>query len=216
MQWIKSLNVPNKLTLIRIILVIPIIILISINATIFFANKDILNQTNSLLAIIYLIFNILIFIIFITAMITDYYDGKIARKNRIITAFGKLWDPLADKIMTTSVLIYLSVISYTPIWSTVLFILRDIIVDGCRALLIKNNQEISANFWGKLKTLLMSFAIPILLLFVIIMQFIPNISYYHSYLYYWIYIINIPLFIAQLFSLFSGYIYIKLATKFFF
>ncbi|MGZ9797129.1 CDP-diacylglycerol--glycerol-3-phosphate 3-phosphatidyltransferase [Mycoplasma sp. 4013] len=216
MQWIKSLNVPNKLTLIRIILVIPIIILISINATIFFANKDILNQTNSLLAIIYLIFNILIFIIFITAMITDYYDGKIARKNRIITAFGKLWDPLADKIMTTSVLIYLSVISYTPIWSTVLFILRDIIVDGCRGLLIKNNQEISANFWGKLKTLLMSFAIPILLLFVIIMQFIPNISYYHSYLYYWIYIINIPLFIAQLFSLFSGYIYIKLATKFFF
>ncbi|MGZ9756174.1 CDP-diacylglycerol--glycerol-3-phosphate 3-phosphatidyltransferase [Mycoplasma sp. 394] len=216
MQWIKSLNVPNKLTLIRIILVIPIIILISINATIFFANKDILNQTNSLLAIMYLIFNILIFIIFITAMITDYYDGKIARKNRIITAFGKLWDPLADKIMTTSVLIYLSVISYTPIWSTVLFILRDIIVDGCRGLLIKNNQEISANFWGKLKTLLMSFAIPILLLFVIIMQFIPNISYYHSYLYYWIYIINIPLFIAQLFSLFSGYIYIKLATKFFF
>ncbi|MGZ9800174.1 CDP-diacylglycerol--glycerol-3-phosphate 3-phosphatidyltransferase [Mycoplasma sp. AC1221] len=216
MQWIKSLNIPNKLTLIRIILVIPIIILISINATIFFANKDILNQTNSLLAIMYLIFNILIFIIFITAMITDYYDGKIARKNRIITAFGKLWDPLADKIMTTSVLIYLSVISYTPIWSTVLFILRDIIVDGCRGLLIKNNQEISANFWGKLKTLLMSFAIPILLLFVIIMQFIPNISYYHSYLYYWIYIINIPLFIAQLFSLFSGYIYIKLATKFFF
>ncbi|WP_435128446.1 CDP-diacylglycerol--glycerol-3-phosphate 3-phosphatidyltransferase [Mycoplasma sp. 6243] len=216
MQWIKSFNVPNKLTLIRIILVIPIIILISINATIFFANKDVLNQTNSLLAIMYLIFNILIFIIFITAMITDYYDGKIARKNRIITAFGKLWDPLADKIMTTSVLIYLSVISYTPIWSTVLFILRDIIVDGCRGLLIKNNQEISANFWGKLKTLLMSFAIPILLLFVIIMQFIPNISYYHSYLYYWIYIINIPLFIAQLFSLFSGYIYIKLATKFFF
>ncbi|TDV23279.1 CDP-diacylglycerol--glycerol-3-phosphate 3-phosphatidyltransferase [Mycoplasmopsis mustelae] len=211
MQFLKTLNIPNKLTLLRIILVIPIIILATINTIIFHQSELILNEKlNSPTAVTFFISNILFFLIFIIAMITDYFDGKIARSKNLITPFGKLWDPLADKMITTTALIYLTAISYTPIWSTLLFILRDLIVDGCRGLLIKNNKEVAANYWGKLKTMLMSIAIPIILLFLIIAQPLASIKFD-----YWIImILNIPLFIAQFFSLFSGLIYIKSTWKF--
>jgi CDP-diacylglycerol--glycerol-3-phosphate 3-phosphatidyltransferase len=78
-------------------------------------------------------------------MITDFLDGYIARKTDTVSDFGKLFDPLADKFITTSALILLAVMRIVPVWVVILFVLRDLVVDGSRNLAAKNNLEISAS-----------------------------------------------------------------------
>lgn len=202
------MNLPNKLTLTRIILLAPLLVAIILYEVLI---KVLLVQYyiagRILLAIMLLIF--------VAAMITDYFDGKIARERNLITTFGKLWDPLADKLIVSTTLIGLCAFGFVPIWITVLFVARDIVVDGFRIVMVQNNVEIAASKWGKLKTLFQTIAIIVLLCIGIGYDYSSPIVYLglvnHPTLMYFValYIINIPTMVALFFSIFSGVNYFK-------
>ncbi|MBU4690640.1 CDP-diacylglycerol--glycerol-3-phosphate 3-phosphatidyltransferase [Mycoplasma sp. ES3157-GEN-MYC] len=213
----KNLNLPNKLTLIRIILFVPLLVLGHIYLTIsnvYFYGSIFGNYNNEWFTKYFSrVLLTLMLIIFIGAMITDYFDGYIARKNHLVTSFGKLWDPIADKMMTTASLIFLMVISkgFIPFWIVLLFVIRDLIVDGCRVAMKEHNIDVSASIWGKIKTLVQTFAI--ILLFIIAIaspDFFSKFRYENTGLWYlYAYIASLPLIIALIFSLLSGYLYIR-------
>ncbi|TNK87456.1 CDP-diacylglycerol--glycerol-3-phosphate 3-phosphatidyltransferase, partial [Mycoplasmopsis pullorum] len=155
----KNLNLPNKLTVIRLLLVIPFILFLSIalilSNQISFRSWYIPRVANTFR----IIFLCLALLIFIAAMITDFFDGKIARERKIVTDFGKLWDPIADKIMTTTALIFLVVVGYLSFPLLLLIILRDIIVAGARGIMIKHNISVAADKYGKIKTVILTVVI---------------------------------------------------------
>jgi len=93
-------------------------------------------------------------VIFILASITDQLDGHLARKNNQVTTFGKLMDPLADKILTISALVCLMEVGarYINSWVVMLIISRELIVTGIRLLALGENKVIAASNWGKAKT----------------------------------------------------------------
>ena len=102
-------------------------------------------------------------VLFIIASVTDYFDGKIARKNNIVTTFGKFIDPLADKLLVTTTLITLSNLYYVemsgnfmwmPFWVVLIVITRDLIVTSIRLVAINEGKVVAAKMSGKLKTAL--------------------------------------------------------------
>lgn len=145
------MNLPNKLTIFRIILV-PIMVIISL-----------LNIQGTFLniPITYWIINL----IFIIASFTDHLDGKIARKNNQITTFGKFADPLADKILVLSTMLILVEFNKLPAWIPIIVLAREFVVSGYRLVAVeKGGQVIAANIWGKLKTVTQMIAIILSLL----------------------------------------------------
>lgn len=133
------MNLPNKLTIFRIILV-PIMVIISL-----------LNIQGTFLniPITYWIINA----IFIIASYTDHLDGKIARKQNLVTTFGKFADPLADKILVLAAMLILVEFNKLPAWIPIIVLAREFMVSGYRLIAVeKGGQVIAANFWGKLKT----------------------------------------------------------------
>ncbi|HHE38503.1 MAG TPA: CDP-diacylglycerol--glycerol-3-phosphate 3-phosphatidyltransferase [Candidatus Cloacimonetes bacterium] len=128
-------RIPNLLTIIRIILV-PIFIW-------FVFSNNIRNNI------------IWATIIFIIACITDYFDGMLARRMKVISNFGKIMDPLADKILVISALFAISLeLHYTNIIVVIIIIVREVAVTILRNYYIKKNIYIAANIWGKLKTIM--------------------------------------------------------------
>lgn len=126
------MNLPNKLTIFRIILV-PIMAIIP------FFNFDIKW--------------IVIDIIFILASITDKLDGYIARSKNQITTFGKFLDPIADKIVVIAAMIMLVEFGHLPAWIPIIVIFREFIVSGYRLVAVqKDGNVIAASIWGKMKT----------------------------------------------------------------
>lgn len=104
-------------------------------------------------------------IIYSIAAITDAIDGKLARKNNQITNFGKLLDPIADKVLTTSALLAFMVMDLCNIWIVMIVLTREFAVASIRMIAAANGVVIPANFWGKLKTVSqMTFTIVIMLL----------------------------------------------------
>lgn len=193
------MNLPNRLTVLRIFLILPTIVLLIIAKAV--NNKISYNDFN-----LSTICFISAAIIFIVAMFTDFLDGFLARKNNQITTFGKLFDPLADKIMTSVTLIMFSIMGITPIYFVVIFIVRDIIVDGSRNVAAANNINVAASWWGKWKTMLQT--IGIVLLFLISPIFLENNSSFYNP--HWeIWVLNIPLILATFLSIISGYLYFK-------
>lgn len=93
-------------------------------------------------------------ITFIIAAITDYYDGKIARERNLITNFGKLLDPVADKVLMVSAFIMLMQVPelHVPGWTIVVILAREFLVTGARSLAAAEGSVISANVYGKRKT----------------------------------------------------------------
>ncbi|MDJ1647656.1 CDP-diacylglycerol--glycerol-3-phosphate 3-phosphatidyltransferase [Mycoplasma phocimorsus] len=203
-------KLPNILTVFRIILVIPFLaLMLWFNQINDFKEYPILSR--SLLAAS--------LGIFILAMLTDFLDGYIARKYNAVSEFGKLWDPLADKIITNAALILLSTANIVPVWITVILILRDMIVDGFRVVLAKNNVSVAANKWGKIKTVVVSIGIIFVMSaftainsnsWKIIDTEIINIDYKFLF----INIFNTPLIIGVILSIISGAIYAKTGWKF--
>lgn len=140
------MNLPNKLTVLRIILV-PIMVIL---AYIPFESNFLNISTNMWL----------INIIFIVASITDSLDGNLARKNNQITTFGKFLDPLADKILVISAMLILVEQQLLPAFIPIIVIIREFAVSGYRLIAAQSNGEvIAANFWGKLKTVTQMVAI---------------------------------------------------------
>ena len=145
-----KLNLANKLTLFRIILV-PVMMLIPIIDSLCGINGTFLG-----ISIAFWIMNI----IFIIASITDKLDGYIARSRNQVTTFGKFLDPLADKILVISALVILVEYAKIPSWIPIIVLAREFIVSGYRLLAVeKGGKVIAASIWGKLKTVTQMIAI---------------------------------------------------------
>ena len=149
------MNLPNKLTMLRIVMV-PVVVLIYLLIPQDFC---IVSQTNRLA-----LRDILAFLVFAAASFTDMLDGQIARKQHLITSFGKFADPIADKMLVNTLLILLVYAHQANVVAVLLMIARDLVVDGLRILASQHGKVVSAGFFGKLKTVLQMFAIVFLLL----------------------------------------------------
>ena len=128
------MNLPNKLTILRIIM-IPFCVL-------FMLLDGGVSQTYRYIAAV----------IFIVASFTDLLDGKIARKYNLVTNFGKFMDPLADKLLVCSGLICFVGLGQLPAWFVIIIISREFIISGFRLVASDNGVVIAASYWGKFKT----------------------------------------------------------------
>ncbi|MCR5716248.1 MAG: CDP-diacylglycerol--glycerol-3-phosphate 3-phosphatidyltransferase [Lachnospiraceae bacterium] len=127
------MNLPNKLTLFRVIL-IPFFV-------VFLLFEDVDPS-----------FHWIALVIFIVASLTDLLDGKIARKYNLVTNFGKFMDPLADKLLVCSAMIVLIDLKRIPSWVVLIIIAREFIISGFRLIASDNGVVIAASYWGKFKT----------------------------------------------------------------
>jgi CDP-diacylglycerol--glycerol-3-phosphate 3-phosphatidyltransferase len=128
-----ALNLPNKLTLARFVLTFIFILLLSYENVATYSAA---------------------YVVFLVATITDYYDGKIARSRNLVTNFGKLMDPVADKVLISAAFIMLMLMGkdlYIPGWTVVVVIGREFLVTGARSLAASEGMVIGANRWGKTK-----------------------------------------------------------------
>lgn len=140
------MNLPNKLTIFRIILV-PIMVIIPFLG---------ITGTISGIPISWIIIDL----IFILASITDKLDGYLARKNNQITTFGKFLDPLADKILVLAPMTMLVEMTKLPAWIPIIVLTREFMVSGYRLVAVeKGGKVIAASKWGKLKTVTQMIAI---------------------------------------------------------
>ena len=140
------MNLPNKLTIFRMILV-PIMVIIP-----FLGIQDIFLG----IPVTYW----LIDLIFVIASITDKLDGYLARKNNQVTTFGKFLDPLADKILVLAAMIMLVEMAKLPAWIPIIVLAREFLVSGYRLIAVeKGGKVIPASNWGKLKTVTQMIAI---------------------------------------------------------
>ncbi len=165
------MNLPNKLTVLRMILV-PVFMV--------FMMFDNLWCTMIGLAI------------FIIASITDWLDGYLARRDGLVTTFGKFMDPLADKMLTTAALLILMEKGYISSWVLLIVLGREFLVAGVRLAAVGEGKVIAASMWGKAKTVAQMIAI----IASIILISIPN---FDAYL-----IVNILIWISTALTLISG------------
>lgn len=137
------MNLPNKLTVFRMLL-IPIFIILLVIPT--------YSAVNVMGAIVP-ITHVLATIVFIIASLTDLLDGKIARARHLVTNFGKFADPLADKLLVMTALIFLVQFNKAPAWIIAIIVIRELAITGLRLLIVENNGKVlAAAYPGKIKT----------------------------------------------------------------
>lgn len=146
---LKKMNLPNKLTMLRIILV-PVFIICLCMPQVFKWFK--IENTQTVMGIIALI-------VFVVAAITDCLDGRISRKQNIVTKFGKIMDPLADKLLVSSGFIMLTGLGVVPAFVTAIVVFRDFFVNALRMFGSDNSKDVAAGLSGKVKTLFQMLAI---------------------------------------------------------
>ena len=139
------MNLPNKLPVLRVFM-IPFFV--------WFTLVDLVPGYSRYLAVL----------IFIAASLTDFLDGKIARKYNLVTNFGKFMDPLADKLLVCAALICLVAERLLPAWMAIVIISREFIISGFRLVASDNGVVIAASYWGKFKTTFQMLMIIVLLL----------------------------------------------------
>ena len=127
------MNTPNKLTIARKIIV-PFLVIFLLTGWGGEANRYI-----SLT-------------LFVVASVTDWFDGYLARKNNLVTNFGKFMDPLADKLLVCSAMICMIDLKRLSAWFVIIIIAREFIISGFRLIAAENGIVIAANYWGKFKT----------------------------------------------------------------
>lgn len=146
------MNLPNKLAMLRMILVIPFVIILGIA----------LSTEGTILSVL---MRISAFLIFVGASVTDYLDGYIARKYNLVTNLGKLIDPLADKILVISALIVLVKYDKISLWIVLIIIFRELMITGLRAIVASEGAVIAAETLGKWKTAAQMTVLTIIILF---------------------------------------------------
>ena len=139
------MNLPNKLTVLRIIMV-PFFV--------FFMLTDAGGDANKWISLI----------LFCAASLTDLLDGKIARKYNLVTNFGKFMDPLADKLLVCSAMICMIDSGKLTAWFVIIIIAREFIISGFRLVASDNGVVIAASYWGKFKTTFQMLMIIVLIL----------------------------------------------------
>ncbi|MBF0215630.1 MAG: CDP-diacylglycerol--glycerol-3-phosphate 3-phosphatidyltransferase [Candidatus Omnitrophica bacterium] len=141
------MNLPNKITIARIVLTFIFMFLLYLHGV---------------------IFKILALVVFLLAVYSDYLDGMLARKLDIRTDFGKLMDPVADKILVLGAMLAFVEMNLVPAWAVTVIILRELIITGLRLIVLKgNNKVIEAHKLGKHKTVAQMVSIFFILLFII-------------------------------------------------
>ena len=145
------MNLPNKLTIFRVILIVPFVLLL-------------LGGSGdwSWFSVPYA--DYIAVAIFIIASLTDLLDGKIARKYNLVTNFGKFMDPLADKLLVSSAMICLVEMGRLPAWIVIIIISREFIISGFRLIASDNGIVIAASYWGKFKTTFQMLMVIVLIL----------------------------------------------------
>ena len=193
------MNLANKLTIFRILLV-PIMVVIPF-----------LGLKGEVLGIPLIWF--IVDLIFIIASITDKLDGHIARSRNQITTFGKFLDPIADKILVISAMIMLVENSRLPAWIPIIVLFREFIVSGYRLIAVeKDGNVIAASIWGKIKTITQMLALVVAIVDMNVFGsiFKGNLDTYH-------FIINlfatVMMTISVFATIFSGIDYIKEGKK---
>ncbi len=137
---LKKMNLPNKLTMLRMLLVIVFVVFMCLSTKFVWAKYVSLGA-------------------FVVASITDFLDGYISRKKNLVTKFGKIMDPLADKMLVASGFILLATAGVIPAWMAVIIVLRDFFVTGLRNFGADNNKDLAASLTGKVKTVFQLLAI---------------------------------------------------------
>ena len=174
------MNGPTILTLVRIVLVIPIMICIFMDT---------------------LPAKIITIVCFIAAMLTDFIDGRWARRNKIVTDLGAFLDPIADKMLVNLTFLALVVLNIVPVWIFGIILVRDLAVDGLRMMAAKQKITLSASKFGKLKTMVQMFTLILILINLIFNNEIFGI------------INNILLYIVVILTIFSGLDYLYKGRK---
>ena len=151
------MNLPNKLTILRVIM-IPFFVFFLL-----WQNGE--NYTFRMIALA----------LFIIASLTDLLDGKIARKYNLVTNFGKFMDPLADKLLVCSALICLIELNALPAWMVIIIISREFIISGFRLIASDNGVVIAASYWGKFKTTFQMVSVVLLILDIPALAFVTTI-----------------------------------------
>ena len=150
------MNLPNKLTVLRVILV-P-----------FFVVFLLLSKTTESMKWIALV-------LFIVASLTDFLDGYLARSRNLVTTFGKFMDPLADKVLTISGMICLIELGRIPSWIVVIIVAREFIISGFRLIATEHGIVIAANYWGKWKTTFQMIMIILMIINIPALQLVTTI-----------------------------------------
>ena len=145
------MNLPNKLTILRVCLIPVFLILYP---------AGVLNDPFSRYAALF---------VFIAASLTDALDGYIARRRNLVTNFGKLMDPMADKLLVAAALIAMVQTGALPAWAAVIIISREFLITGFRMLALERGIVIAASSWGKLKTISQT-----AMIILILPGFVPN------------------------------------------
>ncbi|WP_314011283.1 CDP-diacylglycerol--glycerol-3-phosphate 3-phosphatidyltransferase [Pseudostreptobacillus hongkongensis] len=159
---LEKLNLPNKLTVLRLVLT-PVLILFM---TMKYEN-DIFNlEYGSGISFSGFLLYTIVLGLFVLIAVTDFLDGYIARRDNLITNFGKLMDPIADKVFVFSVCMVLVKYDLLSLWLVLILLAREFVVVGVRVLIMENSSKVvPAINSAKLKTLLQMFALTFILLF---------------------------------------------------
>jgi CDP-diacylglycerol--glycerol-3-phosphate 3-phosphatidyltransferase len=147
------MNIPNTLTVARCILAGIFVVLMSFDHSLCY---------------------FIAYLVFVAAALTDYYDGKIAREQNLITNFGKLLDPVADKILMVAGFIMLMRVPdlMIPAWTVVAIFAREYLITGARTLAASEGAIIPANVWGKAKTVIQMVYVFVILALLILYRFV--------------------------------------------
>lgn len=137
------MNLPNKLTILRVIMIPFFIVTLMIDSI----------PGGKWIALG----------LFVIASLTDLLDGKIARKYNLVTNFGKFMDPLADKLLVCSAMIAMIELGRIPYWVVIIIIAREFIISGFRLVASDNGVVIAAGWWGKIKTVVQMIMIIVLI-----------------------------------------------------
>ena len=208
------MNLPTKITFSRIIATVVLLVALFVMSFIKFTSPEIGNTGINVVFFV-------IFLFFLIASYTDHLDGHLARKNNQITDLGKFLDPVADKLLINSIVIFLvapsifapytngvQVVSFN-VWCAILLVARDIVVDALRFIAAQKKVVIAANIFGKLKTVLEMIAIS----FVLLNGFPFN--YFDASWPAGLHITDFIVYLATLVSLISGVIYVVQNRKVF-
>lgn len=141
------MNLPNKLTIFRVILIVPFVFFMKLDAIceqVEFLNRAFggILEYASWIALA----------VFVVASLTDLLDGQIARKYNLVTTFGKFMDPLADKLLVCAALVLLVENKSLPSWIAIVILSREFIISGFRLVAAERGTVIAASYWGKFKT----------------------------------------------------------------
>lgn len=200
-------NVPNILVIVRMVLTVFIVGLLIckfyniLGNIVVYSTKDIFlknNQPDNNLYCFIDLYQLLAGLLFIIACFSDFLDGFIARKYNCVSLFGKIWDPIADKILVNSVLICFATLNFIPVFIPIIMVARDVIVDAKRMLTCMQNVDVSANIYGKLKTFLQMWGI----IFIFFICSFTNTNNEHMLM--WWLVQNLLMYSATLMSIFSA------------